>query len=81
MFFDGIIFENDIAVRIIPLKGNGEITIDPKLASGKPSFVKHHDLEVEMIMGFYDGEDSIGELMENYSLSREEIEAALNYCS
>ena len=81
MFFDGIIFENDIAVRIIPLKGNGEITIDPKLASGKPSFVKHHDLEVEMIMGFYDGEGSIGELMENYSLTKEEIEAALNYCS
>lgn len=81
LFFDGIIFENDIAVRIIPLKGNGKITIDPKLASGKPSFVKHHDLEVEMIMGFYDGEDSIEELMENYSLTKEEIEAALNYCS
>lgn len=81
LFFDDIIFENDIAVRIIPLKGKGEITIDPKLASGKPSFIKHQDLEVEMIMGFYEDEDSIEELMENYSLSKEEIEAALNYCS
>jgi uncharacterized protein (DUF433 family) len=68
-------------MRIIPQTGNGEIIIDPKFAGGKPSFIKHHDLEVEMIMGFYDGEDSIGELMENYSLSREEIEAVLNYCS
>lgn len=80
-FFKDIIFENDIAMRIIPQTGKGEIVIDPKLASGKPSFINHHDLEVEMIMGFYDDEDSITELMENYSLSREEIEAALNYCS
>ncbi|MCV9933034.1 DUF433 domain-containing protein [Flavobacterium sp. LS1R47] len=80
-FFKDIIFENDIAMRIMPHTGNGEIIIDPKFAGGKPSFIKHHDLEVEMIMGFYDDEDSITELMENYSLSREEIEAALNYCS
>jgi uncharacterized protein (DUF433 family) len=80
-FFKDIIFENDIAMRIMPQTGKGEIIIDPKFAGGKPSFVKHNDLEVEMIMGFYDGEDSIAELMENYSLSREEIEAALNYCS
>lgn len=80
-FFKDIIFENDIAMRIMPQTGKGEIIIDPKFAGGKPSFVKHHDLEVEMIIGFYDGEDSINELMENYSLSREEIEAALNYCS
>lgn len=80
-FFKDIIFENDIAMRIMPQTGKGEIIVDPKFAGGKPSFVKHNDLEVEMIMGFYDGEDSIGELMENYSLSREEIEAALNYCS
>jgi uncharacterized protein (DUF433 family) len=80
-FFKDIVFENDIAMRIIPQTGKGEIIIDPKFAGGKPSFVKHNDLEVEMIMGFYDDEDSIAELMENYSLSREEIEAALNYCS
>lgn len=80
-FFKDIIFENNIAMRIIPQTGKGEIIIDPKFAGGKPSFVKHHDLEVEMIIGFYDGQDSINELMENYSLSREEIEAALNYCS
>jgi uncharacterized protein (DUF433 family) len=80
-FFKDIVFENDIAMRIIPLTGKGEIIIDPKFAGGKPSFVKHNDLEVEMIIGFYENEDSIEELMENYSLSREEIEAALNYCS
>lgn len=81
LFFDDIIFENDIAVRIMPIKGNGEIIIDPKLASGKPSFIKHHDLEVEMIVGFYEDESSIDDLIENYSLTKEEIEAALSYSS
>ncbi|WP_231427712.1 DNA methyltransferase [Pedobacter sp. Leaf250] len=81
LFFDEIVFENDIAVRIMPAKGNGQIIIDPKLASGKPSFINHSDLEVEMILGFYEDESSIDELMENYNLTKKEIESALSYAS
>lgn len=80
-FFKDIIFENDIAIRIIPQTGNGEIVIDPKFAGGKPSFTKHSDLEVEKILGFYQDESSIDELIENYNLTRREIESALSYAS
>lgn len=80
-FFKDIIFENDIALRIIPQTGNGEIVIDPKFAGGKPSFTNHSDLEVEMILGFYEDESSIDDLMENYNLTKKEIESALSYAS
>lgn len=81
LFFDDIIFENDIAVRIIPHQGLGQITIDPKYASGKPSFINHSDLEVEMILGFYQDESSIDEIIEDYGISKDEIKAALSYMS
>lgn len=80
-FFKDIIFENDIAMRIIPQTGNGKIIIDPKVAGGRPSFVEHSDIQVDTMMKFYNGVDSISDLMIDYSLSKEEVDAALSYTS
>lgn len=80
-FFRDIVFENDIAMRIIPQTGNGKIVIDPKVAGGRPSFKEHSDIQVDTMMRFYNGEDSISDLMIDYDLSKEEVEAALSYMS
>lgn len=81
-FFDDIEFDSSgVAQRLIPTKGQGKIVIDPSVGGGKPSFKEHKGIQVDTIMKFYDGPDSIPELQADYGLSKEEIEAAIEYAS
>jgi uncharacterized protein (DUF433 family) len=80
-FFKDIVFENDIAKRIEPVSGKGKIVIDPKIAGGRPAFKDTNGVQVETILRFYDGEDSIDDLITDYGVSREDIEVAITYMS
>lgn len=81
-FFRDIQFDTSgVAQSIMPSKGKGQIVIDPKVGGGKPSFKKHEGVQVETIMKFYDGEESIPELVEDYGITKVEVEAALTYMS
>ncbi len=81
-FFEVIEFDSSgIAQRLFPKKGKRKIVIDPAIAGGKPSFKDHRGIRVETIMKFYDGPGSVNDLLENYSISQEEIDAALAYTS
>ena len=81
-FFEDIEFDSSgIAKRLIPTKGHGKIVIDPSVGGGKPSFKNHKGVKVDTIMKFYVGPESISELEADYGLSKEEIEAAIEYTS
>lgn len=80
LFFKDIEFNVDgIAQRLIPARGKGKISIDPKEGNGKP-VIKDKDIQVEIIKRFYTSPDSIDDLLEQYpSLEKEEILAAVEY--
>lgn len=80
-FFKDIVFENDIAKRIEPVSGKGKIVIDPKIAGGRPAFKDTNGVQVETILRFYVGEDSIDDLITDYGVSREDIEVAITFMS
>lgn len=81
-FFEDIVFDSSgIAQRLLPSKGNKRIVIDPTIGGGKPAFKDFGGLHVDTIMSFYDGPDSMEDLMDNYGVSKEDIEAALAYTS
>ncbi|MBI9067370.1 MAG: DUF433 domain-containing protein [Salinivirgaceae bacterium] len=81
-FFRDIEFNTSgVAQRLVPTKGFRKIVIDPKVGGGKPSFKEHEGIQVETVMKFYDGEDSIPDLMQDYGISKDEIKAAIAYMS
>lgn len=81
-FFEEIEFNSSgIALRLFPKKGQRKIVIDPAIAGGKPSFTNHRGIRIETIKRFYNGPDSVDELIENYNISREEIDLAIAYSS
>jgi uncharacterized protein (DUF433 family) len=77
-FFREIVFEGDIAQRIIPVKGRGKIVIDPKEANGKPSII-NKEIPVDTIIQFYTGPNSLQSIQKQFNLEEEEILAALEY--
>ena len=81
-FFRDIEFDNSgIAQRITPAKGLKRIEITPAVGGGKPSIISQNGVNVETILRFYTGPDSIDEIIEDYSISKEDIEAVLAYQS
>lgn len=80
-FFADIEFKSRIAIRMLPAKGNKRIQINPKAAGGRPAFISQKDVKVETILRFYKGPDSVEEIIEDFGISREDIDAALAYQS
>lgn len=81
-FFRDIEFNTSgIAQRLIPAKGLGKIVIDPRVGGGKPSIKNNLGIQVDTIVKFYDGPDSLDDLIEDYGVTKDEIEAALAYLS
>lgn len=78
MFFDTIEFDNGVAQRMFPARGNRKVVIDPKQGNGKPVIVNKEVL-VNLIASIYDGPESLPMLSEEYNLSEEEVRGALNY--
>lgn len=81
-FFKDIEFDTSgIAQRITPAKGLKLIEITPTVGGGKPSIISQKGVNVETILRFYTGPESIDEIIEDYSISKEDIEAVLAYQS
>lgn len=81
-FFRDIEFDTSgIAQRIIPSKGLGKIEITPKRAGGKPSIISQQGVRVETILRFYDGPGSINDIISDYGISEEDINAAIAFQS
>lgn len=81
-FFRDIEFDTSgIAQRIIPSKGLGKVEITPKRAGGKPSIISQQGVQVETIVRYYDGPESIDDIISDYGISEEDINAALAYQS
>lgn len=81
-FFRDIEFDTSgIAQRITPAKGLKRIEITPKVGGGKPSIISHKGVNVETILRFYNGPESVDEIIEDYEISKEDIEAVLAYQS
>ena len=81
-FFRDIEFDTSgIAQRITPSKGLKRIEITPKVGGGKPSIISQKGVNVETILHFYSGPESIEEIIEDYEISKEDIEAVLAYQS
>jgi len=81
-FFRDIEFDTSgIAQRIIPSKGLGKIEITPKRAGGKPSIISQQGVRVETILRFYDGPESVDDIISDYGISEEDINAAIAFQS
>ncbi len=80
-FFADIVFESRVAIQLLPIKGHKRIQINPKAAGGRPAFVSKQNVTVETIVRFYNGPDSMDEIVEDYGITKEDIEAALAYQS
>ena len=80
-FFNDIIFKNGLANSILPSRGNKRVEITPKVAGGKPAIINSNGVEVETILRHYDDKDSIDDLIADYGVSKEDINAALAYQS
>lgn len=81
-FFRDIEFDTSgIAQRITPAKGLKRIEITPKVGGGKPSIISQKGVNVETILRFYTGPESVDEIIEDYEISKEDIEAVLAYQS
>lgn len=81
-FFRDIEFNTaGVAQRLVPTKGLGKIVIDPSIGGGKPSIKNDMGIQVDTIVKFYDGPDSISDLIEDYGVTKDEIQAALAYVS
>jgi uncharacterized protein (DUF433 family) len=78
-FFKEIHFNMDgIAESLIPEKGKGKISINPKEANGKPAVTKK-EVPVDVILQFYSGSDSVKKIQEQFSLEEDEVLAAIEY--
>ncbi|MGC4035223.1 MAG: DUF433 domain-containing protein [Chitinophagaceae bacterium] len=77
-FFRSIVFDGDIAMRMIPEKGKGKIVIDPKEANGKPAII-NKEVPVDTILQFYRDKSSIKKIAQQFELTDEEVEAAVEY--
>jgi uncharacterized protein (DUF433 family) len=80
-FFKDIVFQNGLAKSILSSRGNKRVEITPKVAGGKPAIINSNGIEVETILRHYHGEDSIDELIADYGISKEDINAAIAYQS
>lgn len=80
-FFADIVFKSRVAIQLLPAKGHKRIQIDPKSAGGRPAFISKKNITVETIIRFYNGPDSMDEIIEDYGITREDVEAALAYQS
>ena len=81
-FFRDIEFDTSgIAQRIVPSKGLGKIEITPKRAGGKPSIISQQGVRVETILRFYDGPESVDDIISDYGISEEDINAAIAFQS
>lgn len=81
-FFDDIEFDTSgIAQRITPSKGLKLIEITPTVGGGKPSIISQKGVNVETILRFYNGPESIDEIIADYEISKDDIEAVLAYQS
>lgn len=79
-FFRDIEFDTSgIAQRIIPAKGLGKIEITPKRAGGKPAIISKQGVRVETILRFYDGPSSKDDIISDYGISEEDIDAAIAF--
>lgn len=82
LFFKDVVFNKDgIAHRLMPTKGKGRIVIDPKLAGGQPSILETGGISVEIIRRFYRGPESVPQIMQMHSVTKEDIDAVLSYTS
>lgn len=78
-FFKGIHFNMEgIADSLMPEKGKGKITINPKEANGKPAIVKK-EVPVDTILQFYTDTSSIKRIQEQFNLEEDEVLAAIEY--
>lgn len=78
-FFGNIEFDSDgVAKRLFPNKNSRIVVIDPEKASGKPC-IDRLEVQVATILDFYDGPSSTNVLINEFGLSHEEIDAALEY--
>lgn len=81
-FFRDIEFDTSgIAQRIVPSKGLGKIEITPKRAGGKPSIISQQGVRVETILRFYDGPESVNDIISDYGISKEDISAVIAFQS
>lgn len=80
-FFNDIVFHNGLAEKILPSKGNKRVEITPKVAGGKPAIIDTNGVQVETIMRFYSGPESIDDIITDYGISKEDINAAIAYQS
>lgn len=79
-FFKFIDFDTEgLALRLFPLKDSKLIIVDPKLGGGKAVINNGEAIWAETVALAYQGEDSIGMISEQYSISRDEILAAVSY--
>lgn len=80
-FFRHIEFNTaGLAERLFPSKGKGKIVVDPKVAEGKPS-INGKSVWAEVVAKMYTGKESLPLLQEQYDLDKEEILAAVEYCT
>lgn len=78
-FFKDIHFNMDgIAISLMPEKGRGKISINPKEANGKPAVIQK-EVPVDAILQFYTGKDSVKKIQEQFNLEEDEVLAAIEY--
>jgi uncharacterized protein (DUF433 family) len=78
-FFKDIHFNMDgIAESLMPEKGKGKITINPKEANGKPAIIKK-EVPVDTILQFYTDRSSIQKIQVQFNLEEDEVLAAIAY--
>ncbi|ARS40724.1 hypothetical protein CA265_14090 [Sphingobacteriaceae bacterium GW460-11-11-14-LB5] len=79
LFFRDIIFNNDIAEKMMPSRGNNMVVIDPKIGLGKPVIV-NKEVPVDIVASSYKhNPGSLDILKEQYDLTQEEVMAAVAY--
>lgn len=71
-------FEEDVAVRWWPNGRDTPIVIDPQVSFGRP-YVKGKGISTDAIRGRFLARESIDDIVDDFDLTEQEVEAALRF--
>lgn len=71
-------FEDDVAVRWWPSGRDTPIVIDPQVSFGRP-YVKGKGISTDAIRGRFLARESIDDIVDDFDLTEQEVEAALRF--
>lgn len=71
-------FEGDVAVRWWPSGRDTPIVIDPQVSFGRP-YVKGKGISTDAIRGRFLARESIDDIVDDFDLTEQEVEAALRF--